>query len=164
MININKKGLLCLSAFLLGSCLNNHNIASEATKPTTEMPPTQDCKIPTNAFSQLPTDVLDGTEVIHINNFKPVNISGTHFRAETGGADINLDLQALSGHYKVQRNYSEPGVENTAYTFDQLCIKEGRLYGEMVRGIFTEKGILWLELNSANEFISPDLWIYLEKN
>jgi hypothetical protein len=37
------------------------------------------------------------------------------------------------------------------------------LYGERVRGIFTEKGILWLELNSDIEFISSDLWIYLEK-
>lgn len=155
--------MLCAAIFLLGGCLNNHNVAGEANNPTKKMP-VQNCKIPTDAFSQLPTDVLDGTEVVHINNFKPVIISSGHFHTETGGADISIDVKALSGHYKVQRNYSEPTLGNSASTFDQLCINESYLYGEKVRGIFTEKGILWLELNSDIEFISSDLWIYLEKN
>lgn len=163
MININKKSWLCIAVFLLGGCLNNYNVASDTAKPTTEVP-TQDCNTPKNAFSQLPTDVLDGTEVIHIHKFNPANAPSTRFHAEIGGAAISLDVQALSDSYKAQRNYSEPDAENSTSTFDHLCIKESYLYGETVRGIFTEKGILWLELNSELEFISPDLWIYLEKN
>ncbi|WP_062065245.1 hypothetical protein [Cellvibrio sp. OA-2007] len=163
MFNINQKSVLCAAIFLLGGCLNNHNVASETNTPAKEIP-VQNCRIPTNAFSQLPTDVLDGTEVVHISNFKPAIMSATHFNIEIGGANINIDVQALGGHHKAQRNYIEPGLENSTSTFDQLCIKEDRLYGETVRGIFTEKGILWLELNSENEFISSDLWIYLEKN
>lgn len=163
LINFNRKTLLYSTIFLLGGCLNTPNVASQANNQA-QVTATQDCKIPTGAFNQLPIDVLDGTDVIAIKEFKPADISGAHFQAETGGVNIKINLQTLNDHYKILRKYSEPGLEHTTTAFDQLCIIGSYLYGEKVRGIFTEKGILWLELNSEIEFISSDLWIYLEKN
>lgn len=166
MTNINKKSLLYASVFLLGGCLNEQNIAgeinNEANSPAKKIP-TQTCNIPTDAFSKLPTEVLDGTDVADLSSFKPANSSGKHFNTEMGGASIEISAQALNGLYKIQRIYKEPDLENIVTNYNNLCVKEGRLYGENVRGIFTEKGILWLELKSGNEFISSDLWIYLEQ-
>lgn|GEM_PF-7040871 len=163
MTNINKKSLLYVAVFLLGGCLNEQNIAGEINNPATKSP-TQTCNIPADAFSKLPTEVLDGTDVADLGSFKPTDISGIHFHTEIGGANIEIDAQALNGLYKIQRIYKEPDLEKIVTNYNNLCVKEGRLYGENVRGIFTEKGILWLELKSGHEFISPDLWIYLEQN
>jgi hypothetical protein len=167
LTNINKKSLLYAAVFLLGGCLNEQNIAgeinNEANNPAKKIPD-QTCNIPKDAFSKLPTEVLDGTDVADLSSFKPANISGVHFHAEIGGANIEIDAQVLNELYKIQRIYKEPDLENIVTNYNNLCVKEGRLYGENVRGIFTEKGILWLELKSGNEFISSDLWIYLEKN
>lgn len=160
MININKKSLLCTAVVLLGGCFNEQNQAVEIINA----PPTQACNIPADAFSTLPTDVLDETDVADLSSFKPADISGLHFHTEMGGASIEIDVQAVNGLYKVQRIYKEPDLENIITNYNNLCVKEGRLHGENVRGIFTEKGILWLELKSGHEFISPDLWIYLEQN
>jgi hypothetical protein len=162
LINFNRQGLLYSTIFLLGGCLNTPHVASEANSPA-QVASTQNCEIPADAFNQLPIDVLDGTDVIAIKEFKPASISGAYFQTEIGGANITINLQTLNDHYKTLRKYSEPDIENTTTAFDQLCIDESYLYGERVRGIFTEKGILWLELNSDIEFISSDLWIYLEK-
>lgn len=163
MVNINQQGLLYSALFLLCGCLNTPNVASEANYSAKEKP-TQRCKVPADAFNQLPTDVLDGTNVIAINKFQPANISGTHFKTETGGANITINMQTLNGQHKIQRNYSESDIKKTSTNFNQICINDSYLYGENVRGIFTEKGILWLELKSEIEFIPSDLWIYLEKN
>lgn len=166
LTNINKKSLLYTAVFLLGICLGEQNIASEinneANKPAKKLP-SQACNIPADAFSELPTEVLDGTDVADISSFKPSNISGVSFQTEMGSATIEIDVQALNGFYKIQHTYKEPDLENLITNYDNLCVKNSHLYGENVRGIFTEKGILWLELKSKHDFISPDLWIYLEK-
>lgn len=163
MTNIN----LYAAIFLLGICLSEQNIAreiiNEANSPEKKLL-TQTCNIPADAFSNLPTEVLDGTDVADLGNFKVTDISGVKFYTEMGGASIEIDIQALNGLYKIQRIYKEPDLENLITNYDTLCVKEGRLYGENVRGIFIEKGILWLELKSKHEFISPDLWIYLRTN
>lgn len=167
LININKKSLLYAAVFLLGGCLNEPNIAGEINNEaisSAKKNPIQTCNIPVDAFSKLPTDVLYGTDVADLSSFKPVNFSGVSFQTEIGGASIEINAQALNGRYNIKRIYKEPDVENIITNYNNLCIKEGRLYGEHVRGIFTEKGILWLELKSGNEFISSDLWIYLEQN
>lgn len=163
MININQQGLLYSVLFLLCGCLNTPIVASEVNHPAKDTL-TKRCKVPANAFNQLPSNVLDGTNVIAINKFQPANISGTNFKTETGGASITISMQTLNGTHRIERNYSEPGTEKISTSFSQLCINDSYLYGENVRGIFTEKGILWLELKSEIEFIPSELWIYLEKN
>ena len=166
MTKTNKMSSLYMAIFLVSSCLSKQNIAdeinNEANNQATKLS-AQACNIPADAFSKLPTEVLDGTDVADIGSFKTADISGVHFYTEMGGASIEIDTQALNGLYKIQRIYKEPDLESITTNYNNLCVKEGRLYGENVRGIFAEKGILWLELKSGHEFIAPDLWIYLEK-
>jgi hypothetical protein len=166
LTNINKMSLLYMAVFLLSSCLSEQNIAGEipskTNSPATKLP-TPACEIPADAFSKLPTEVLDGTNVVDLDSFKPADISGVLFQADMGGASIEINVQALNWLYKVKRTYNEPDLESIVTNYNNLCVKEGRLYGENVRGIFTEKGILWLELKSGHDFISSDFWIYLEQ-
>ncbi len=167
MSKINRKVALYSAILLLGGCLNERNMASEAIgmtdKPETTLS-AQTCNIPSDAFKQLPTDVLDGTDVVSINNFRPAANAGLRFSTEVGGARIEIDSQLLNEQHKIQRTYEEPGLERLSKEYKNLCVKSGHLYGENVRGIFTEKGVLWLEIESGNEFISPDLWIFLTIN
>lgn len=167
MRKINRKVALYAAIFLLGGCLNEQNMASETTgltnKPTKVLS-TQTCNIPVDAFKKLPAEVLDGTNVVNIDNFKPTNNTSLRFYSDIGGASIEIDSQLLNEQHKIQRSYKEPGLENSIKEYKNLCVKAGYLYGENVRGIFTKKGILWLELASDNEFISSDLWIFLTTN
>ncbi|WP_151057156.1 hypothetical protein [Cellvibrio sp. KY-YJ-3] len=167
MSNINKKNLLYMAAFLLGGCINEHNIASEIKNEvgsTAKILVPKTCNIPTDAFKKLPTEVLDGTDVVEISSFKSSTISGSHFHTEMGGSTIKIDVQTLTDQYQITRIYKEPDLQDMTSNYKNLCINAEHLYGEHVRGVFTEKGILWLELKSDIEFISPDMWIYLEKN
>jgi hypothetical protein len=165
--NINKKSLLYTAIFLLGGCLNEQNMADEAKADkhnSATTPRTQTCNIPENAFNELPTEILDGTDVVDISNFKPADAPGNHFYKEIGGASLEIDTKPQNGIYTIQRIYREPGMENSIATYNNLCMNKSYLYGENIRGIFTENGILWLELESRHEFIPADLWIYLENN
>ena len=167
MSKINRKVAFYAAIFLLGGCLNEHNMASETTGSTGKSAktlPSHVCNIPVDAFKHLPTEVLDGTDVVDINNFKPISNTGPRFYSDIGGASMEIDSQLLNEQHKIHRIYKEPGMKNLTKEYKNLCVKSGYLYGESVRGIFTEKGILWLELASDNEFISPDYWIFLTTN
>lgn len=159
---MNKKAVLYTGAFLLSGCINAQNIPSENKTEAGTLPNTT-CSIPADAFNQLPSEVLVGTDVVDISSFKPTDMSGIRFHTEMGGSSLEIYTQALAKNQKIQRIYKEPDLENINVTYSDLCLKAGYLYGESVRGIFTKKGILWLELKSGHEFISSDLWIYLEK-
>lgn len=160
MSKFNKKTLIYIALFVLGGCLNNPNLANEASTATSR--PSQaslPCTIPENAFNQLPLEVLSGTEVIEAKSFTQDSTALIgHFHAEMGGAQMKL---TLTRDLKVQRTYEEPGTPKISKTYTNLCIKSGYLYGQNIRGIFTENGILWLEIESGHEFITSDLWTFL---
>lgn len=160
-----KKQLLYLATFLLVGCLNEANMAGELAQKaeaSPEKPRASICTIPTTAFKNLPTEVLDGTDVTDLKIFQPTDMSGTYFQTEMGGADLVINIQASNNGHVVQRVYIEPGEEKQVANYKNLCISDGLLYGPNIRGIFTKDGLLWLELDSKQEFITPDLWIYTQ--
>lgn len=167
MITINKKKILYMAAFLLGGCINAKNVASEINNevdsPTKNLAP-KACKIPADAFVKLPTEVLDGTDLVDIGSFKVSSLSGSHFHTEMGGASLAIDIKTLNDFYHLERTYKEPGLTAMTSKYENVCVKAGHLYGKNIRGMFTENGILLLELKPDLEFISPDMWVYLEKN
>lgn len=63
-----------------------------------------------------------------------------------------------------KRSFTEPGIPAAERSYTDLCLVNGLIYGEAVRGKFVEGGIIWLELASDNDFISDDLWMFLRKN
>ena len=150
-----------MTVLLFGGCINNQNFAGEtqSAKALTATD-TVACNIPDGAFSNLPSDVVIGTDVDTINHFKTVASPNSHFRGDLGGATMEVDI---SGMEKAVRTYNEPGENKSLKTYQKICVNSGRLYGENVRGLFTEKGILWLEMKSDQEFISADMWFFLEK-
>lgn len=154
---------LSCAVFLLAGCLNESNIAGELQEHNTTISRSEACAIPADAFKTLPTDVLSGTDVVTFDTFQRKQNSSKHFHTDTGGAQIELFLEADGSKFEATRTYREPGLENTATRYTNLCIEAGHIYGNTVRGMFTENGILWLELQSNNEFIAPDLWLYMEK-
>lgn len=144
------------AVFLLGGCINNQNLADESGKTTAN---TSSCTIPENAFKQLPVEVLSGTDVVDINGFQTEHLVHIgRFKAEMGGAIIEINIPTAK---QAHRTYKEPETKDSSKTYTNLCIKSGYVYGQDIRGIFTKKGLLWLELQSGHEFITSDLWIHL---
>lgn len=155
---------LSFAVLLLAGCLNQSNIAGESrvdNAPTSA--PTPTCTIPADAFKNLPTDVLIGTDIATFDTFQRANAAGHHFQTDTGGSQLDLFLQQGKSPSEARRSYKEPGAKDMTARFNNLCIGNGYIYGATVRGMFTKNGILWLELQSNNEFITPDLWFYMEK-
>lgn len=139
--------------------MNHKNLADETSEKKIPLPNLNSCSIPDNAFSKLPTDVLSGTDVIDIKHFIPNPVvSIGQFNAEVGGAYMKIHV---SSRNQIRRVYQEPSIKDISKIYTDLCIKSGYIYGEDVRGIFTTKGLLWLELKSGHESITPDLWTQL---
>lgn len=124
------------------------------------------CSVPPRSFSNLPQEVIIGTDVFPITNFEAVveNEKRWAFQAEMGGAVLQLNIEYDSKkQLAVVREYVEPGMPAETKRYAGLCINQGRIYGPGVRGIFVQDGLLWLELNSGNGFIPPDLWIQMQQ-
>lgn len=150
--------------FLLAGCLNEENVAQEVTKNSLSNVVTPStCTISTDAFTKLPAEVLYGTEVVDLKTFKKSQIVNHHFQTETGGSIVTLDINFQANNPSIKRSYKEPDIAEDIANYKNVCIDGEYIFGKDVRGIFTEQGILWLELNSKNDFISSDLWIYMDK-
>lgn len=149
--------------FLLATCMNVSALADESKANHVTRAQSPACRIPTNAFKNLPAEVLSGTEIISFITFKQTGLLGKHYQTDTGGSQIGLYLQTSESRYEATRTYTESGEDALTARYEDLCINAAYIYGDSVRGVLTENGLLWLELESGNEFITPDLWIRLEK-
>lgn len=160
-----------LLSFPLSSCQAKESLApqekSAAQENTSVLPATSNlnngCTILDEYFTKLSTQVLLETDVVAIGTFEKTKSNLGGYLAEVGGASFNVELAQSKDAYILRRTYSEPGLapEIKEYAID--CISDGLLYGENVRGKFVPEGLLLLELNSGNEFIGPDLWVFLSK-
>lgn len=124
----------------------------------------KDCDSSPSNFQKLPTDVLLGSDLAHINTFKLAPRLHSKFQSETGGAMIALEIQSHNDQYIIKRTYTEAGAAPMVTTWENICVNKQYIFGNNIRGKMTEDGLLWLELKSDIEFISPDIWVFLNKS
>ena len=158
------KGIIYLFTSLIISLLLACNKTESDTPDTTIITPspqTNGCTIPDNSFANLTENVLIGTDVDQIKNVKIGTERVGQFSLDMGGAIIEVNIEKSKTGYTATRSYNEPGASPNNKTYTELCIKNGLIYGKTIRGQFTQDSLLWLELNSDNEFISPELWMVL---
>ncbi len=157
-----KKYFPYVGFFLLAGCLNDVNVAGELSSKA-KLEPLPKCYIPREVFNDLPEVVLQGVDTADLKSFEFSESSHRSYRSEIGGAIIQLELIPVNNFYTIKRSYKEPGEADVNAIYEQVCINDKYIFGSDTRGLFTKNGILWLELNSGNEFISSDLWIYMDK-
>ena len=152
-----------LSIYITACSADNQQSSSEPLRETKKVA-VATCTIPEEAFTNLPEDVLAGTEVLPLDDFETIAPTEKQsFMSEMGGAVLQLDIERDSKtKIAIVRKYAEPGMPAESKHYTDLCINESRIYGPGVRGIFVHEGLLWLELNSGNDFISPDLWVLMQ--
>lgn len=157
--------IIYLTVHITACSAENQQGPSESPRESTVVETTA-CTIPEDAFFNLPQDVLAGTDVLPLADFKPVaSTEKRSFISEMGGAVLQLNIEYDSNkQLAVVREYVEPGMPAETKRYAGLCINQGRIYGPDVRGIFFQDGLLWLELNSGNGFIPPDLWVLLQQH
>lgn len=99
-----------------------------------------------------------------LSTFETLPINSGQFRAETGGAIIKVEVEQIQGEYKISRSYSEPGIQANLKNYTAICLDQHLIYTDTMAMSLSSEGLLWLELDSGHEFISPNLWLLLNKN
>lgn len=127
------------------------------------LPKNLNCQSVSTAFSNLPSEVLIGTDVSALESFASGKFSAGTYHAENGGAELRLTIRETEEGLTAQRNYIEPGLASKTKIYTNLCLEDEFLYGDFVHVKFVKDGLLWLELKPDNDFIPTDLWFYLEK-
>lgn len=147
------------------------DITSRNDKPTVNAKESRDsrllknlnCQSVSTAISNLPSEVLIGTDVSVLESFASGKYSVGTYHAENGGAELRLTIRETEEGLIAQRNYIEPGLAEKTKVYSNLCLEDEFLYGDFLRVKFVEDGLLWLELKQDNDLIPTDLWFYLEK-
>lgn len=113
--------------------------------------------------NDLPQQVLIGTDVVELAVFDSSSELEERYEGDFGGASLRIDLSGIDRDLRVLRVYQEPGELPFTTEHKNLCVQNGYIYGDNVIGKVVKEGILWLELNSGNEFLTSDLWFHLDK-
>ncbi|MET1255302.1 hypothetical protein [Aliikangiella maris] len=159
------------TASISPSSLSQSNATNKPVKPA-ELDAASHCQIPVVAFSKLTQEVLTGTDMQPLSDFKyqPAEQQTATYSSENGGATLTVkvatektSINTQQTTFHITRIYQEPGLPNDIKTYSPVCIQNEKLYHPSLRALTTADSLLWLELDSQNEFISADFWIRLTR-
>lgn len=115
------------------------------------------CKI----SEQGPSQVLVGTDVQSKESFKQGKAEQERYKAEIGGATVEVDLSVIG---QLVRIYRETGMPEIVKAYSELCSDGRVLASENIQVLFVEDGILLWEQEVGDAMLPTDLWVYLKKD
>jgi len=122
--------------------------ACSAEKPASEL------------FNNLPQNVLIGTDVQPINEYKSLGrINTGHYFAEMGGATLKLVIKNDPDQFKITRIFQEAGRSEEIKNYKFEGQGNQAINNSDISLILTKKGLLVLEKKPDNFGIPTDLWI-----
>ncbi|MEJ2608954.1 MAG: hypothetical protein P8179_02460 [Candidatus Thiodiazotropha sp.] len=120
------------------------------------------CESESNLVDSLPTQVLDGTDIIDISIFiTSSKVLEGDYQAEIGGAILTLTTKLTSSNsWVINRTFQEPGEKKVSRDFHLACISKGWIYSDSLVGKSVNGGILIFERKVNTEGIPDNLWIF----
>lgn len=142
---------LGLSLFALSAC-TTADVSSNAHQPA-------QCEALSSEASDLPADVLVGTDIAELTSFKDsdADITG-EYQAELGGATVSVSVASDS----LTRTFQEPDADPDRRTFHSTCISGSDLIAEGMVARRVSEGLLYLEPSSDVGGMPDSLWLLLE--
>lgn len=119
------------------------------------------CVIPADAFNNLPTTVLSGSDTLEIKDFTPAEIRYGAFASESNAAKLHVMLTRTNTAGLANRSFTQADDKLSRHLHENLCVQNHFIYGDGLRAQATNAGLLWLELNNRDSSISSDSWTLL---
>jgi hypothetical protein len=119
------------------------------------------CEAEPNLASNLPTQVLDSTDIVDISTFttSPKTLEGD-YQTEIGGAVLTLTIKLTSSSWVINRTFQEPGEKTVSRDYQPTCISNKLIYSDGLVGKSVNGGILIFESKPNTEGIPDNLWIF----
>lgn len=116
------------------------------------------------AFANLPQDILLGTDIKNISEFKLTGvIVPGEYRAESGGAILQVTVTEKADSFQLTRTLQEPGMPKEIKTYLLKTSKSSLIRTAAVSIATTGNGLLLLETKSDSLGIPADLWVFYLK-
>ena len=115
------------------------------------------------ADEKYPHDVLSGTDVVEINNYKiGKDVKPGNYIAETGGAILTLLIEKRGKSVDLQRVFNEPGMGYKKKHYKNLIkFPDGNFKSRNIALRFVNGGgVLILERASGIDEIPDNIWFY----
>lgn len=129
-----------------------------------DAPPKSACEVTFSTFDGLPTQVLVGTDIENIASFKASSsaLEGA-YHTDIGGAVLTIHIIQTEKGRTLKRIFMEPGKPEDAHDYFPVCISDGRLSADKLKGKIVEDGLLILEEQPDVEGIPDNLWIFYKR-
>lgn len=114
------------------------------------------------ADEKYPHEVLSGTDVVEINNYKiDNNVKPGNYIAETGGAILTLLIEKRGKSIDLHRVFNEPGMGFKKKHYKNLIkFPDGDFKSRNIVARFVNGGVLILEHASGIDEIPDNIWFY----
>lgn len=115
------------------------------------------------ADEKYPHEVLSGTDIVDINNYKTnMDVKFGNYIAETGGAILTLLIEKQGKSIDLHRVFSEPGMDNKKKHYKGLIkFSDGSFKSRnIVLRFINGGGVLVLERASGTDEIPDNIWVH----